>query len=225
MQQLVAELSCEDASHDARERVRAMCIAFARFGLRNPRHYELLALYRGPDAAEPPSGEEARRLLEEPLDALCRDCGADAGALETLRLGLWSLLHGYILLRTSRPDENWSDAVLERGIDALLRNGTNESAYVVKQAKNGEFYFNIVATNGETLSSSELYLTKSNATRAAKTARTLVTRIAEPVRRRKASSRLSAPVCSFNSLGEPMATMRPWSMIAIRWATFSASSM
>lgn len=120
MQQLVAELSCEDASQDARERMRAMCLAFARFGLRNPRHYELLALYRGPDATEPPSGQQARRLLEEPLDALCRECGAGPDALETLRLGLWSLLHGYILLRTSRPDETWSDAVLEHGIDALL---------------------------------------------------------------------------------------------------------
>lgn len=69
-----------------------------------------------------------------------------------------------------------------RGIDALVRNGTEPSAYVIKQAKNGEYYFNVVATNGETLSSSELYSTKSNATRAAKGTRTLVTRISEPVK-------------------------------------------
>jgi len=122
MQQLVAELRHhDDPSHDPGGRVRAMCVAFARFGLRNPRHYELLALNRGPDVEEPPSGEQARRMLEGPLEAFARDRGiGDDERLETLRLGLWSVMHGYILLRTSHPDEAWSDAVLERALDALL---------------------------------------------------------------------------------------------------------
>jgi hypothetical protein len=97
-----------------------LSISFARFGLRNPRHYELLTLNRGPDAVEPPSGEEARRLLESPLEGLARGSGMSDAQLETLRLGLWSLLHGYILLRTARPDEAWSDDVFECSLDALL---------------------------------------------------------------------------------------------------------
>jgi AcrR family transcriptional regulator len=120
MQQLVGELRRVRPSEDPREQVRALCLSFARFGLRNPSHYELLALNRGPDADDPPAGAEARRLLVDPLEALARTGGIGAAELEQLRLGLWSLLHGYILLRSTRPDEAWSDAVLERSLDALL---------------------------------------------------------------------------------------------------------
>lgn len=121
MQKLVAELRRVRPFENPRARVRAMCLSFARFGLRNPSHYELLTLNRGPDAEDPPAGEEARRLLMDPLEALAaRRGGISAAELESLRLGLWSLLHGYILLRGSRPEEPWSDAVLARSIDALL---------------------------------------------------------------------------------------------------------
>lgn len=120
MQQLVAELHAESPSDDPREQVCARCLSFARFGVRNPRHYELLALNRGPDAGDPPAGEEARRLLVGPLEALARRGGLGADDLETLRLGLWSLLHGYILLRATHPDEAWSEAVLRHALDALL---------------------------------------------------------------------------------------------------------
>jgi AcrR family transcriptional regulator len=120
MQRLVGELRRASPSGAPREQVRAMSLSFARFGLRNPRHYELLTLNRGPDAEDPPAGTEARRLLEGPLEALARGGRVGVEDLETLRLGLWSLLHGYILLRTTRPDEAWSEAVLERSLDALL---------------------------------------------------------------------------------------------------------
>jgi AcrR family transcriptional regulator len=120
MRQLVTELRRVPSSDDPREQVRAMCLSFARFGVRNPRHYELLALNHGTHVEGPPAGEEARRLLVGPLEAVARRGGLGAAELETLRLGLWSLLHGYILLRAARPDEAWSDAVLERSLDALL---------------------------------------------------------------------------------------------------------
>jgi AcrR family transcriptional regulator len=120
MQQLVAELRRVSPSEEPREQVRRLCLSFARFGLRNPRHYELLASSHGPDAEDLPAGEEARRLLVDPLEAFAGHGGSGATELETLRLGLWSLLHGYILLRTTRPDEAWSEAVLEHALDALL---------------------------------------------------------------------------------------------------------
>lgn len=120
MQLLVDELRSVRPSADPREQVRTLCLAFARFGLRNPSDYELLALNRGPDAEDPPAGVEARQLLVTPLEVLARSGGLAAPELESLRLGLWSLLHGYILLRTTRPEEAWSEAVLERSLDALL---------------------------------------------------------------------------------------------------------
>lgn len=120
LQHLVAELRLVSPSQDPRAQARTMCVSFARFGLRNPGHYQLLTLNRGPDAVDPPAGEEARRLLMGPLEALAQRGGIGAADFEALRLGLWSLLHGYILLRTSRPDEPWSDEVLERSVDALL---------------------------------------------------------------------------------------------------------
>jgi AcrR family transcriptional regulator len=120
MQRLVAELRRVPPSEDPRQQLRALYLSFARFGLRNPSHYELLTLNHDPDAADPPAGEEARRLLVDPLEALARSGGVEPEDFERLRLALWSLLHGYILLRTTRPDEAWSDAVLERSLDALL---------------------------------------------------------------------------------------------------------
>jgi AcrR family transcriptional regulator len=118
MQKLASELRGVSPSGDPREQARALCVSFTRFALRNPSHYELLAL--GLDAEDTPAGEETRRLLMGPLEALARGSDIAGEALETLRLGLWSLLHGYILLRTTRPGEAWSDAVLERSLDALL---------------------------------------------------------------------------------------------------------
>lgn len=120
MQRLVAELRRVHPSDDPREQARALCLSFVRFGLRNPSHYELLSMNRGPDAEDPPAGEEARRLLTDPLDALAQSDAVDEAALDILRLGLWSLLHGYIVLRSTRPEEPWSDAVLEHALDALL---------------------------------------------------------------------------------------------------------
>jgi uncharacterized protein YegP (UPF0339 family) len=68
----------------------------------------------------------------------------------------------------------------KRGIDALLNDGVDASAYEVKQAHNGDYYFNVVAGNGEIISSSELYSTKSNAQRGARSARSLVAALTDP---------------------------------------------
>jgi len=120
LRHLVAELRRVSPSQDPGDRVRAMCVSFARFGLRHPSHYRLLAMNRGPDSVDPPAGEEARRLLAGPLEALAERGGLAPEAFDALRLGLWSLLHGFILLRTTHPDEPWSDAVLGQSVDALL---------------------------------------------------------------------------------------------------------
>lgn len=118
---LVQEIRAVELSAGPAENVRTLCVAFARFGVRNPSHYQLLVMKRVPDSPEPPSGEEARRLLSEPLEDMVRHGELKAGDLETLRQGLWSLLHGYILLQATRTDETWVPDLLERSVDALIR--------------------------------------------------------------------------------------------------------
>lgn len=121
LQTLVAELRRVPLSDDAARNVRTLTCAFADFALRNPSHYQLLVLNRGPEAPEPASGEEARAILVEPLESLVDAAGRREEDFEALRQSLWSLLHGMILLRTTRPDEVWQPALLERAVDALLQ--------------------------------------------------------------------------------------------------------
>ena len=99
--------------------MRAQFCAFVDFALRNPIHYRLLTTAR--EAAEPPpSGEQARALLEEPLQAL-----ADSGRLRiedlaSVQQSFWALLHGLISLQTNRPDYEWSEALIETSLEAMI---------------------------------------------------------------------------------------------------------
>ena len=61
-----------------------------------------------------------------------------------------------------------------KGIAAVLANGTDATNYDIKLAKNGEYYFNIVAGNNEIVATSETYSSKTNAKRAATTVRKLL---------------------------------------------------
>ena len=121
LQKLVTELRAVAMHDDAIANARSLCVAFARFGLRNPSHYQLLVMSRGADAVDPPSGEEARRLLGEPLEELLEREALTADELEVLRQGLWSLLHGMILLQTTRPEEDWRPGLLEASVDAIIQ--------------------------------------------------------------------------------------------------------
>jgi len=49
------------------------------------------------------------------------------------------------------------------GITSVKKNGKNVAAFEILEADNGEFYFNLVATNGQTIGTSELYVSESNA--------------------------------------------------------------
>jgi len=77
----------------------------------------------------------------------------------------------------------------KKGMEALLDVATDTGAYDVKQAKNGDWYFNVLATNGKIIGTSQLYSTKSNATRGTSTVRGLVRLIAHPVSHRLAPAR------------------------------------
>jgi AcrR family transcriptional regulator len=104
---------------DAVENLRAMTLAFVRFGLRYPTHYRLLSVPIDEERTPPPSAEAARMLMQSPLEKLAAEGRVPAG-VEAAGQALWAYLHGHILLRTSRPHHAWEKGVLEIGLDALL---------------------------------------------------------------------------------------------------------
>ena len=101
--------------------LRAFSFAFAEFGLSNPTFYALLSQQRpDPDVPPPPAAEEARAIMEKPLAKLLAEGRLNAD-LEATGQAVWAFLHGFILLRTTRTDLEWSKDGLDVGIDALLR--------------------------------------------------------------------------------------------------------
>lgn len=52
------------------------------------------------------------------------------------------------------------------GITSVKKNGRDGARYQVLEAQNGEFYWNLLATNGQVIGTSETYASKSNADRA-----------------------------------------------------------
>lgn len=69
----------------------------------------------------------------------------------------------------------------KRGVGSVLQHGADSASYRVEQAANGDWYFNLVASNGETIGTSELYASKSNATRAVESVRSAIEVLDTPV--------------------------------------------
>jgi len=115
MREVSAEMRAVRLARDPVENMRRLFIAFARWGLANPTHYQLLSSTREPH----PAGEEAREVLMGPVTQL-----AEQGRLETdielARQSLWALAHGIISLQTTRPEEGWSEQLIERALDAMI---------------------------------------------------------------------------------------------------------
>jgi AcrR family transcriptional regulator len=109
------------------DRLRALCRAYARFGLTRPREYEVMF---GAEPEPPPNGT-AKSLDTmagaEPfsilLDAIraCVDTG-ESGSTRPVEdaTAVWVALHGYVSLRSVIPDFPWPagdllvDAIAER---------------------------------------------------------------------------------------------------------------
>ncbi len=121
LQLLAAELRAVEPSPSPVETLRRLGAAFARFGLRNPGHYQLLVAPQDQEAPDLPSQEEVERVFLEPLEELVRRGELLEDRLETLRQGMWCLLHGLILLHTTRPDDAWEPELLDASLDAMVR--------------------------------------------------------------------------------------------------------
>jgi hypothetical protein len=65
-------------------------------------------------------------------------------------------------------------ASAQNGVASVIANGNDKRQFDVKQATNGDWYFNLRAANNEIIGTSELYASKSNAERGARTVRALV---------------------------------------------------
>jgi uncharacterized protein YegP (UPF0339 family) len=61
------------------------------------------------------------------------------------------------------------------GIASVRHNGTNAANFHVLEAADGQWYFDLVAGNGQTIATSELYVSKYNADRAVAAVEALVT--------------------------------------------------
>jgi AcrR family transcriptional regulator len=117
---LALELRAIEPAEDPVETTRALAAAFANLGIRNPSHYQLL-VSRPEDTPDPPSLEEVQAIFGEPLDLLVASGRIAEDDVERLRQGLWCLLHGFILLQTTRPAGDWVPGLLDHALDAMLR--------------------------------------------------------------------------------------------------------
>jgi len=48
----------------------------------------------------------------------------------------------------------------KNGINSVKKNGTNKERFVVNQAKNGKYYFNLVSGNNQVIGSSQMYASR-----------------------------------------------------------------
>jgi len=128
LEKFVQELNAVPRSDDPVATLRLLAAAFALFGVSHPGHYQLLVMDGGDGAGESPSTEEMRRIFTESLQDLVRQGDLREPDLEMLRQGIWSLIHGFILLQTTRPDEEWEPDLLDRSLDSLIRGSLDRGA-------------------------------------------------------------------------------------------------
>jgi AcrR family transcriptional regulator len=121
LRRLIRDLRAVELDGDPVADVCALGSAFASFGIRNPDHYHLLVMSRGEAAPDPPSTEEVEQIFGAPLDAMVERGDLDVVKIEDLKQGLWSFLHGYILLQSTRPDHEWVPGLLDRSLNAMIR--------------------------------------------------------------------------------------------------------
>jgi AcrR family transcriptional regulator len=106
---------------DPVEYLRAMGLAFVRFGLRNPTHHRLLFAPRAQQHAPPRSALEVQEMLEQAWTELWEQGRLRSGDASAAGQALFCLLYGLTDRRIARQDHDWSKTGIEDAIDALLR--------------------------------------------------------------------------------------------------------
>jgi len=126
LQELVAELERVPSGADPLAQARTLCLAFARWGIRNPAHYHLMNAPRDREPAPGSAAHRAVELMSDPLVVLAEGDEVSEERLTLIRQSLWACLHGLISLPSVRPDQDWSVDLLEASVDVLLRGGLAE---------------------------------------------------------------------------------------------------
>jgi hypothetical protein len=108
-------------SDDPLENMLAYASAFVRFGLQHPTHYQLMMTPRQQPSEPPPSAEQARALMEQPVHELAAAGRLYSEDAEACVQAMWALVHGLISLRTSRLDYPWSKAQAKVALEAMIR--------------------------------------------------------------------------------------------------------
>ena len=101
--------------------LRAMGLAFVRFGLKNPTHHRLLFAPRAQPHAPPRSALEVQEMLEQAWNELWKAGRLRAGDAGAAGQAMFCLLYGLTSRRIARPEHDWSKTGIEDAIDALLR--------------------------------------------------------------------------------------------------------
>jgi AcrR family transcriptional regulator len=126
--ELVLRLRSVEQGPDPAENMRNLGRAWVHFGQNNPTHYQLLTQPRAEDAEPLLAGEEARKILERPMEELHAQGRIALGDPVTARQSIWALLHGLISLPAARPDVEWSADLLELSLEAVLRGWIRDPA-------------------------------------------------------------------------------------------------
>lgn len=121
LERVVQELRDLPPFDDPVTTLRSRAAAFALFGVRHPAHYQLLMAQEANGSSDDLATEELRRVFTESIQDLIRSGDLEEGDLEMLRQGIWSLVHGFILLQTTLPDDEWEPDLLDRSLDAMIR--------------------------------------------------------------------------------------------------------
>jgi AcrR family transcriptional regulator len=101
--------------------LRAMGLAFVRFGLRNPTHHRLLFAPRAQPHAPPRAALEVQEMIEQAWTELWGEGRLRSGDAPSAGQALFCLLYGLTDRRLARPEHDWSKTGIEDAIDALLR--------------------------------------------------------------------------------------------------------
>ncbi len=106
-----------------------------------------------------------------------QDVTANAGRFETFKGGdgqyYFHLIAGNYE-KVLHSEGYSSKSAAQKGVSSVKKNGATSASYEILKASNGEYYFNLVAGNGEIVGTSELYGTKSAATKGAESVRKLI---------------------------------------------------
>ena len=78
-----------------------------------------------------------------------------------------------------RSEGYTSRAAVEKGIESAKKNGLTASRYKLLESEDGEWLFNLVASNGEIIGTSETYTSKSNAERGLATLKKVFDKLSE----------------------------------------------